>query len=29
MVDMNHLINVFDIDVFNVNFEKDIKRYEK
>ena len=29
MVDMNNLINVFDIDVFNVNFEKDIKRYEK
>ena len=26
---MDHLINIFDFDIINVNFEKDIKRYEK
>ena len=29
LVDMDHLINIFDFDIINVNFEKDIKRYEK
>lgn len=28
MVDMDHLINIFDIDVMNVKFDKDIKRYD-
>ncbi len=28
MVDMGHLINLFEIDVINVKFDKDIKRYE-
>jgi hypothetical protein len=25
---MDHLMNIFDIDVFQVKFDKDIKRYE-
>jgi hypothetical protein len=29
LVDLDNLINIFDIDVMHVKFEKDIKRYEK